>query len=257
MTDFASDETAHPPIQPAREPSLRRLAALTCGLVLAAALVVVTDARTLAGAGRAEQATVGRLAGVVRLTAGKTPSPASAYDRRSVSPRPKALAEARNVIVYFDGVPATAALKPTPASIVQKDEQFVPHVVAVAAGSIVDFPNQDPFFHNVFSLSRPATFDLGRFPPGTSRARTFSRPGVVKVYCEIHSHMSAVARVFDHPWFKVPDEDGAFAIEGVPPGEHTVIAWHERIGERRDRVTIRAGATTTITFTLPVLEPTP
>jgi plastocyanin len=205
----------------------------------------------------ATQAATGRLTGVVRLTAAKAPSPASAYDRRSVGPRPAALAEARNVIVFFEGIPAGGALKATPAKIVQKDEQFVPHVVAVTTGSEVDFPNQDPFFHNVFSLSRPATFDLGRFPPGSSRGRTFRRPGLVKVYCQIHSHMSAVARVFDHPWFTIPEPDGAFAIDGVPPGEHTVVAWHERIGERRDKVTIRPGATATLTVTLPVLEPQP
>lgn len=199
----------------------------------------------------------GRLTGVVHLTAAKSPSPASAYDRRSVGPRPTALAEARNVIVFFEGIPAAGALKATPAKIIQKDEQFVPHVVAVTAGSEVDFPNQDPFFHNVFSLSRPATFDLGRFPPGSTRARAFKRPGLVKVYCQIHSHMSAVARVFDHPWFTIPEPDGTFSIDGVPPGEHTVVAWHERIGERRDKVTIRPGATTTLTVTLPVLEPQP
>ncbi len=204
-----------------------------------------------------QDAASGTLIGVVRLTAGKAPSPASAYDRRTVSPRSQALAEARNVIVFFDGIRPPAGIKATPASIVQKDEQFVPHVVAVTAGSVVDFPNQDPFFHNVFSLSKPATFDLGRFPPGSSRARRFTRPGLVKVFCQIHSHMSAVARVFDHPWFTIPDGDGSFTIAGVPAGEHTVVAWHERIGERRDKVLIRAGATTGITFTLPVLESTP
>jgi len=74
------------------------------------------------------------------------------------------------------------------------------------------------------------------------------------VFCEIHSHMSAVVRVFDHNWFTIPAEDGSFAIDDVPAGEHTLVAWHERIGERREKVTIRAGAATSIHFTLPVLE---
>jgi hypothetical protein len=128
-------------------------------------------------------------------------------------------------------------------------------VVAVTTGSSVAFPNEDPFFHNVFSLSRGAAFNLGRYPSGSSRSKVFTRPGIVKVFCEIHSHMSAVVRVFEHPWFTLPSEDGTFAIANVPAGEHTLVAWHERIGERRDRVTIRAGADTQINFTLPVLEP--
>jgi plastocyanin len=197
----------------------------------------------------------GRVTGSVRLTlAAVAPSTATAYERRSVGPRPKPQSELKNVVIFFADLPAAKA-SPKAASIVQKDEQFVPHVVAVTAGSAVAFPNDDPFFHNVFSLSRGASFNLGRYPSGASRSKTFTRPGIVKVFCEIHSHMSAVVRVFDHDWFTVPAEDGTFAIDQVPPGEHTLVAWHERIGERRDRVTIRGGAATTITFTLPVLEP--
>jgi hypothetical protein len=141
------------------------------------------------------------------------------------------------------------------AAIAQKDEQFTPHLVAVTAGSSVAFPNEDPFFHNVFSLSRGASFNLGRYPSGSSRSKVFNRPGIVKVFCEIHSHMSAVIRVFDNGWFTIPADDGTFTINDVPPGEHTLVAWHERIGERRDRVTIKPGDATQITFTLPVLEP--
>ncbi len=199
----------------------------------------------------------GRVTGNVKLTiANSVPSAASAYENRSVSPRPKALPEMRNVIVFFSDLPAS---KPAPmrASISQKDEQFVPHVVAITAGSAVAFPNNDPFFHNVFSLSRGSSFNLGRYPSGSSRSQVFTRPGVVKVFCEIHSQMSAVIRVFDHEWFTIPAEDGSFAIENVPPGEHTIVAWHERIGERRDRITIKPGAATTINFTLPVLEAAP
>ena len=198
----------------------------------------------------------GRVAGSVTLTmASSGKSPARAYDTRSVAPRAKPLPESRNVIIFFDGIAASHDPGPMKASIAQRDEQFVPHVVAVTRGSSVAFPNDDPFFHNVFSLSRGASFNLGRYPSGVTRSRAFARPGLVKVFCELHSHMSAVIRVFDHPWFTIPDNDGSFALDGVPAGEHTLVAWHERIGERRDRVTIRPGQTTEVTFTLPVLEP--
>ncbi|HUQ86987.1 MAG TPA: carboxypeptidase regulatory-like domain-containing protein [Vicinamibacterales bacterium] len=198
--------------------------------------------------------TGGRVTGNVKLTlANSVPSTASAYERRAVGPRPKAQPEIKSVVIFFSDLPAMKAA-PMQASIAQKDEQFVPHLVAVTTGSTVAFPNEDPFFHNVFSLSRGAGFNLGRYPSGSSRSKPFTRPGIVKVFCEIHSHMSAVIRVFDHGWFTVPNDDGTFVIDNVPPGDHTIVAWHERIGERRDRVTIRGGAATTINFTLPVLE---
>jgi plastocyanin len=202
------------------------------------------------------QQTTGRVTGTVKLTtASSARSTASAYEGRSVSPRAKPLPEARNVAIFFDGIRVSVNLPAMKASIAQKDEQFAPHLVAVTTGSSVSFPNDDPFFHNVFSLSRGSTFNLGRYPSGISRSRVFAKPGVVKVFCELHSHMSAVVRVFDHPWFTIPDDQGSFAIDAVPAGAHTLVAWHERIGERRDQVTIRPGQTTAVTFTLPVLEP--
>ena len=211
----------------------------------------------LAASADRTQTGTGRVSGTVTLTtANSSRSPATAYDRRAVAPRAKALPEARNVVIFFAGIAAAVEVAAMQVSIGQKDEQFAPHVVAVTTGSAVAFPNHDPFFHNVFSLSRGATFDLGRFPPGASRARVFTQPGIVKVFCHIHSQMSAVVRVFEHPWFTTPDDQGRFAIDGVPQGEHTLVAWHERIGEQRDRVTIRPGQNTEVTFTLPVLEPT-
>ena len=112
----------------------------------------------------------GRVTGSVKLTlATVAPSSAAAYDRRAVGPRPKPLPELKNVIIFFADLPASKAA-PVQAAIAQKDEQFAPHVVAVTTGSAVAFPNQDPFFHNVFSLSRGASFNLGRYPSGSSRS---------------------------------------------------------------------------------------
>ena len=105
----------------------------------------------------------------------------------------------------------------------------------------MDFPNDDPIYHNVFSLSRAKTFNLGRFPKGKSRGVRFDKPGVVKVFCQIHSHMSATVMVFDHPWFAIPDEEGTFELPDVPPGNHQITAWHERLGDTTLQRARRAG----------------
>jgi len=159
--------------------------------------------------------------------------------------------ELRHVVVYLKDAPKTT-VPPVRAEIRQRNENFVPRVVAVTVGSTVDFPNDDPIYHNVFSLSRAKTFDLGRFPKGKSRGERFDKPGVVKVFCQIHSHMSATVMVFDHPWFAVPDEQGMFELSGVPSGPHLVTAWHERLGDTTMDLRVEPGRPETIDFVLPV-----
>jgi len=159
--------------------------------------------------------------------------------------------ELRHVVVYVKDAPKTA-VTPMRAEIRQRGENFVPRVIAVTVGSTVDFPNDDPIYHNVFSLSRTKTFDLGRFPQGKSRGQVFDKPGVVKVFCQIHSHMSATVMVFDHPWFAVPDESGTFDLPGVPLGQHQITAWHERLGDTTQPLRIETGRPATIDFILPV-----
>ena len=198
----------------------------------------------------------GAVSGTVTLTTdARAPLGTAAYGRRGVAPKPASVGpETRKVVVYL--ADAKSATPPTPmhVKVVQKGEQFLPPVTAVTVGSTVEFPNEDPFFHNVFSLSRARTFDLGRYPSGESRSRSFPRAGVVKVYCDIHSHMSALIMVLDHAWFTIPSETGAFTLPPVPPGKYTLVAWHERIGEQRQRIQVTAGNTTRATFKLPVLE---
>jgi hypothetical protein len=126
--------------------------------------------------------------------------------------------------------------------------------VAVPVGSTVDFPNDDPIYHNVFSLSRVRTFNLGRFPQGQTRQVRFDRAGLVRVFCEIHSHMSATVMVFDHPWFAVPGDDGRFSLPAVPPGEREITAWHERLGDTTLQVQVEAGRDAAADFVLPVPE---
>jgi len=162
--------------------------------------------------------------------------------------------ELDNVIVFVNATTRVDSV-PQRVSIRQTNEEFVPHVVAVTAGSTVEFPNDDLIFHNVFSLSRVATFDLGRYPRNASKARTFTRPGVVKVFCHLHSHMSAIVRVFPHPYFAVPDRNGRFTIPDVPVGRVEVTAWHERAGEVTRSATVEDGSAAELTFSLPLTDP--
>ena len=136
------------------------------------------------------------------------------------APKPPPASEFANVVIYLDSVPTTggwAGRAPGRLTIEQKGEVFVPHVLPVLRGSTVDFPNLDPVFHNVFSLSSARTFDLGRFPKGTSKSVRFDRAGAVKVFCHMHSDMSGVVLVLDNPFFTVPAPPGQYAIEGVRP----------------------------------------
>ncbi len=138
--------------------------------------------------------------------------------------------EVRNVVVFLKDAPARD-VAPTRAGIRQRNETFLPRVVAVPVGSEVEFPNDDPFYHNVFSLSRSRAFNLGRYPKGQTRVVRFDKPGIVKVFCDIHSHMSAAVMVFNHPWYAIPDDDGRFEIADVPHGRPELVAWHERLGD--------------------------
>ena len=198
----------------------------------------------------------GSVIGTVTLTSARSaPSAVSVYGRRGVAPKLAAVGpETSKVVIQLAGVKAASAAAPMHARIVQRGEQFTPPVTVVTVGSTVDFPNEDSYFHNVFSLSRAGTFDLGRYPSGSSRSFAFDRAGVVKVFCHIHAQMNALVMVLDHPWFAIPTESGAYSLPPVPPGEYTLIAWHERIGERRQAVRVAAGASTQVDFTLPVLE---
>ena len=138
----------------------------------------------------------------------------------------------------------------------QSDERFTPHVLPVVAGAQVDFPNRDDIYHNVFSLSRTRTFDLGRYPRGSSKSVTFPKTGIVQVFCHIHSDMSAVVMVLPNAFYATPHSAGRFMIDNVPAGDYTIIGWHERTKSVAQHVHVRAGQTTPIRFSLP-LEQTP
>lgn len=176
---------------------------------------------------------------------------ANAYSRSAQAAVLAPMSELRNVVVYLKDA-ARRPVRASRAEILQMGETFLPRSVAVPVGSTVSFPNADPFYHNVFSLSRPRSFDLGRYPNGQTRSVTFDKPGLVRVFCQIHSHMSASVMVFDHPWFAVPDADGAFALQDVPAGTHRLAAWHERLGETTVTVRVETGRPVVADFVLPV-----
>jgi plastocyanin len=221
---------------------------LALAVIVAVSLPPVPTAAVQAGM-------TGAVTGVVRLTApARRLNTTGAYPSRRVALAPqRAASELENVVVFVRrSRPEPPA--PTRMEIRQQDEEFVPHLVAVTTGSTVDFPNDDLVFHNVFSLSSAATFDLGRYPQRRSRSRTFAKPGIIKVFCHLHSHMSAIVRVFDHPYFALLGPDGQFKIEGLEPGRHEVVAWHERVGEAKASLVVAAGETTEAAFTLPLAD---
>jgi len=180
--------------------------------------------------------------------------PSAAYPTRTVTARVLAQeSERRHVVVYWrDAHPQD--VPPMQVAIRQENEMFLPRVVAVTVGSEVEFPNDDPIYHNVFSLARAKNFNLGRYPRGDTRRVRFDKPGIVKVFCEIHSHMSATVMIFDHPWFGIPDENGHFELPAIPAGDQQITAWHERLGDTTVRVRVESGQATTANFVLPVPE---
>ena len=137
------------------------------------------------------------------------------------------------VVVWLEAVgrPAaagSAGAAPPPSRMAQKMKTFTPHVLAILAGTAVEFPNFDPIFHNAFSGYSGQVFDVGLYPPGSSRTVVFKREGLVRIFCNIHPTMSAVIVVLRTPYFAVSDASGNFAIADVPPGEYRLHVYHER-----------------------------
>lgn len=124
--------------------------------------------------------------------------------------------------------------------LVQQDTSFRPPVLVIPVGGAVDFPNRDPFFHNVFSYSSTKRFDLGRYPRGESRTVTFDRPGAVKVYCEIHQWMRSAILVVENPYHAQVAADGRFTIPNVPAGRYKLAVWDFDRGQRVVDVTVPA-----------------
>lgn len=127
--------------------------------------------------------------------------------------------------------PATPAADSAPKhfTLLQKNKNFDPHLLVIPVGSQVEFPNRDPFFHNVFSLFEGKRFDLGLYESGTTRSLRFDRPGISYLFCNIHSEMSAVIIALETPYYTTSDRAGEITIPNVPPGRYTLRVWKEGV----------------------------
>jgi len=219
--------------------------------VATAAVLAGSAAAPLDSAGRADPPGLGSIRGRVEVR-----SPAV-----EAEPRPGVAElgtdpiyrtrERREAVVYFETAPQAAfeGGGAARATMSQTSETFVPHVLAVRVGTVVDFPNDDTIYHNVFSLSKTKRFDLGRYAKGQSKSVRFDEPGIVRVFCEIHSHMNASILVFAHRFFAVTDEQGRYRIDQVPPGTYVLVAWYEGVVRQTRSVTVpEAGGTIDVDF---------
>src|SRR5579883_162678 len=160
--------------------------------------------------------------------------------------------ERSHVVVWIEGPANPRPVAPEPvASLEQKGRRFVPDLLAIPAGSTVSFPNLDPIFHNVFSLSKPKSFDLGNYPKGDTRQVVYARPGIVYIGCHLHPNMAAVIVVTPGECAKA-GPDGRFSLDGVVPGVWTVVAWHRAAGFHRKRVEVLPNRGAHVEFLIPV-----
>lgn len=141
--------------------------------------------------------------------------------------------DASNVVVWLTPTgESSAGMQPTNlprqrVRLLQKNKSFQPHILVAPAGADVEFPNADPFFHNVFSLFEGKRFDLGLYEAGTTRTLRFDRPGISYIFCNIHPEMSAIIVILKTPYYSVSDRAGKIAIPGVPAGKYVLEVWDE------------------------------
>ena len=194
------------------------------------------------GAAGAAQAQPGTIRGRVDVRRESAPPPSRPSVSELGQPRASEPIDRRRSVVYLEAAPQGAFEEPERSRVVldQRNQTFVPHVLAIMTGTTVDFLNSDSTYHNVFSLSKPKRFDLGRYPRSQVRSVRFDRPGVVRVFCDIHSHMSAFILVFAHRYFAVTEPDGSFRIDRVPAGGYSLVAWNE--GQERETRAIQVPA---------------
>jgi plastocyanin len=160
----------------------------------------------------------------------------------TVTAAPEAGTPLADAVVLLEGPAVPAPAGAPHATMDQRHHTFIPHVMAVAVGTTIDFPNHDTMLHNVFSASPAKKFDLGMYDPGESKSVTFDAPGTVEIRCKVHPTMDAWVVVHTNPWAAVTDAHGAYTIPDVPAGQYQVRVWHETKGERRLPLTVQGGS---------------
>jgi plastocyanin len=163
--------------------------------------------------------------------------------------------ERSHVVVYLEGEQGkTAPLTAHPAEMEQQNRRFAPDLVVIPAGASVSFPNFDPIFHNVFSLSKAKNFDLGNYSKGQTKVETFPKPGIVAVYCHLHPNMTGTIIVTPNQWGVRVDPSGQYTLANVPPGKYTVVAWHKTGGTFRKTIEVTASRDAVADFFVPLAE---
>jgi plastocyanin len=163
--------------------------------------------------------------------------------------------ERSHVVVYIEGPLPPASAKTAHIAtfrMEQTNRRFSPDMLVIPAGATVSFPNMDPIFHNIFSLSKPKQFDLGSYDRADSRSVTFPNPGIVNVYCHLHPNMEGTIVVAPSEYFARADETGHFHLPPVPPGEYRVVAWHKAAGVFRKQIVVEPGHDATADFLIPL-----
>jgi plastocyanin len=196
-----------------------------------------------------------------KLTRPSVTAPVSMYERgpavelgEDAESDPLAAEKAR-VVIWVEGPAREAATVPAasaPASMRQINRRFDPDIVVVPMGSSVTFPNLDPIFHNVFSLSKPKSFDLGNYPKGDTRTVVFPKPGIVYVNCRLHPNMIGAVVVTPNQWYAKAGEDGQFTLRDLTAGTYTVVAWHKSAGFFRKEVQVVKDRDSVVDFVIPL-----
>lgn len=160
--------------------------------------------------------------------------------------------ETENVVVYLEEIGSKGNYTysgKTPV-LTQKNAEFIPKVLPILKGTTINIKNEDKIYHNVFSLSDPKSFNIGRRPKGETVPQTFNKSGVVRVFCDIHSHMSAFIIILDNPFFATGNKNGNYEINNIPPGKYKLNVWHDNFEFESVEININSGETKTVNIEL-------